>query len=70
MIKNDEINLIINTTDGQKTVSDSCSIRRNAIAHAIAYTTTLSGAQAICEAMDHRPDESVISLQELHGLIH
>jgi carbamoyl-phosphate synthase large subunit len=69
MIKNDEIDLIINTTDGQKTVSDSCSIRRNAIMHAIAYTTTLAGAQAICEAMDHRPDESVISLQELHGLM-
>jgi carbamoyl-phosphate synthase large subunit len=67
MIKNDEIDLIINTTQGHKTVSDSCSIRRNAIAHAIAYTTTLAGAKAICEAMDHRPDESVISLQELHA---
>jgi len=68
MIKNDEIDLIINTTEGQKTVSDSYSIRRNAIQHDIAYTTTLAGAQAICEAMDHQPDESVISLQALHEL--
>jgi carbamoyl-phosphate synthase large subunit len=68
MIKNDEIDLIINTTKGQKTVSDSYSIRRNAIQHKVAYTTTLAGAQAICEAMDHQPAESVISLQELHGL--
>ena len=69
MIKNDEIDLIINTTKGQKTVSDSFSIRRNAIQHDIAYTTTLAGAEAMCAAMDHQPEESVISLQTLHNLV-
>jgi carbamoyl-phosphate synthase large subunit len=66
MIKNDDIDLIINTTKGQKTVSDSFSIRRSAVQHNICCATTLAGAEAICEAMSHQPSESVIALQELH----
>ncbi|MBE0762920.1 hypothetical protein, partial [Escherichia coli] len=33
MIKNDEVTLIINTTEGRQSIADSYSIRRNALQH-------------------------------------
>ncbi len=67
MIKNDEINLIINTTEGRSAIADSYAIRREALMHAVAYTTTVSGARATCMAMSHREIENVYRLQSLHG---
>ncbi len=43
MIKNGEVQLIINTTEGKKAVSDSFYIRREALQHQVTYTTTLRG---------------------------
>ena len=43
MIKNDEFDLIINTTDGKKAIEDSAEIRRAALRHKVSYTTTMSG---------------------------
>ena len=51
MIKNDEVTLIINTTEGRQSIADSYSIRRNALQHKICITTTIAGGQAICEAL-------------------
>jgi carbamoyl-phosphate synthase large subunit len=66
MIKNDEIVLIINTTEGRKAVADSYAIRRSAIQHKVTYTTTLAGAWATCEALSVRPIGAVYRLQDLH----
>ncbi len=66
MIKNDEIALIINTTEGRSAIADSYAIRREAIMHAVCYTTTLAGGRATIQAMAHREVESVNSLQSLH----
>ena len=67
MIKNDEVNLIINTTEGRQSIADSYSIRRNALQHKIYCTTTLAGAQAICQAIKFGPEKTVRRLQDLHA---
>jgi carbamoyl-phosphate synthase large subunit len=65
MIKNDEIALIINTTEGRKAVSDSYTIRRSALQYKVTYTTTVTGAWATCEAMRVGATDSVYRLQDL-----
>ena len=46
MIKNDRIQLIINTTEGRQAIADSSTIRSSAQAHNVYYTTTLAGGEA------------------------
>ena len=66
MIKNDEFDLIINTTEGKQAILDSRSIRAAALQHKVSYTTTISGAEAAVLAL-RQPDElNVSSLHELH----
>lgn len=67
-IKNDEIALIINTTEGKKAIRDSADIRRSAEAHSVYYTTTLAGGEAVCMAMRFGKEKQVRRLQELHAL--
>ncbi|MCL5042990.1 MAG: carbamoyl-phosphate synthase large subunit [Gammaproteobacteria bacterium] len=69
MIKNDEISLVINTTEGRQSIADSYSIRRNALQHKVYSTTTLAGGEAICEALKFGPERSVRRLQDLHAEI-
>jgi carbamoyl-phosphate synthase large subunit len=45
-IKNNEICMVINTTQGALAVADSFSIRRNTLVNNIAYYTTVAGARA------------------------
>ncbi len=66
MLKNDEINLIINTTEGKTAIADSFSIRREALNRHIAYTTTIAGGSAICLALGHSVYDNVHQLKELH----
>ncbi len=65
MIKNDEIALIVNTTEGRSAISDSYEIRREALMHSVCYTTTLSGGRATALAMSHREIDEVYCLQNL-----
>ncbi|MDF3935069.1 carbamoyl-phosphate synthase large subunit [Pseudomonas citronellolis] len=67
MIKNDEVTLIINTTEGRQSIADSYSIRRNALQHKIYCTTTIAAGQAICEALKFGPEKTVRRLQDLHA---
>ena len=66
MIKNDEIALIVNTTEGRSAIGDSYAIRREALMHSVCYSTTLSGGRATCQAMAHREIGEVYRLQTLH----
>jgi carbamoyl-phosphate synthase large subunit len=68
MIKNDEISLIVNTTEGKKAISDSAEIRRAALQHKVSYTTTISGAEATCLALKQLESESIYSLQDIYDL--
>ncbi len=66
LIKNDEINFIVNTTEGAQAIADSFSIRREALQRKISYTTTIAGGRATLRALDHEEDYTVYSLQQLH----
>jgi carbamoyl-phosphate synthase large subunit len=66
LIKNGDVVFIINTTQGKTTVSDSFSIRREALQNRITYTTTVAGARALVHAMAWQAPLSVVSLQERH----
>ena len=55
-IKNGQVNLVFNTTQGPQAVADSFSIRREALMHNIAYYTTVAGARAVVD--------SIIALKE------
>ncbi|MEL6300659.1 MAG: carbamoyl-phosphate synthase large subunit [Pseudomonadota bacterium] len=67
MIKNGEVELIINTTEGKKAIRDSQTIRGEAVARGVTYYTTLAAARATCDAMQHIADDAVNCLQDLHA---
>lgn len=69
MIKNGEIQLIINTTEGKQAIKDSASIRRSAENNHVYYTTTLAGGSAVCMAIRFGKEQEVRPLQELHKLV-
>ncbi len=66
MIKNDQIQLIINTTEGIKSIADSFTMRREALQHGITYYTTMAGARAACFALGELEAGDVNCLQTLH----
>jgi carbamoyl-phosphate synthase large subunit len=66
MIKNDEFAMIVNTTEGKTAIRESNSIRREAVHKRLTYYTTLAGALATCEALDHLDAVEVNRLQDLH----
>ena len=66
MIKNGEIVLIVNTTEGKQAVQESHSIRREAVQRRVTYYTTLAAALATCEALDSLDQVDVNRLQDLH----
>jgi carbamoyl-phosphate synthase large subunit len=68
MLKNDEIDLIVNTTEGRQAIADSATIRSTALRHRVYCTTTIASARAVCEAMAFGGAISVNSLQDLHKL--
>ena len=67
LIKNGEVGLIVNTTEGRQTIKDSYHIRREALYNKVTYTTTMAGAKAICMALRSQDSETVRSLRELHA---
>jgi len=50
-IRNRQVQLVINTTDGQKARSDSKSLRRAALMRKVPYYTTIAGATAAAAAI-------------------
>ena len=50
-IRNRQVQLVFNTTDGAKAESDSKSLRRATLMQKVPYSTTLSGALAAVEAI-------------------
>ena len=66
MLKNGEVDFIINTTEGKQAIADSFEIRRTALQNKVCYTTTMAGGFASTEALKHGSDTSVRSLQSLY----
>jgi len=50
-MKNGQVHLVINTTEGAQSLRDSFSIRRAALQHNIVYYTTIAGARAAIQAI-------------------
>ena len=51
-ILNNEVSMVINTTEGRQSIKDSYSIRRSALEHSVFLTTTISGGFAIVESLE------------------
>ena len=66
MLKNDEIDMIVNTTEGSQAIADSYTIRRTALQYRVPYFTTVAGARALVEAMRAPGVPEVRSMQEIH----
>ena len=66
MIKNNEIDFIVNVTEDKRAIADSYEIRRNALQNKVTYYTTLSGARAACVGMNFMDELQVESIQNLH----
>ena len=66
MIKNNEIDFIVNITEDKRAIADSYEIRRNALQNKVTYYTTLSGARAACVGMNFVDELHVESIQSLH----
>ncbi|MEO8909946.1 MAG: carbamoyl-phosphate synthase large subunit [Gemmatimonadaceae bacterium] len=71
MMLNGEVQLLINTPLGKESQRDDYTMRQAAIANRVAYTTTLSAANAACDAILSLRSRaaSVLSLQEWHSRI-
>jgi carbamoyl-phosphate synthase large subunit len=66
-IKNGEIHLVINTPSGKKPKADEVAIRSQSVAHNIPCVTTLSGTEAVVNAIESlKRGMSVKSIQEYH----
>ncbi len=51
-LKNNDVQLLINTTFGEKEVAQSYSIRRNTLLYNVPYFTTIAGAKAAAGAIE------------------
>ena len=70
-VRNGEIQWIINTSSGSRTTEDSYTIRRAALDYHIPYTTTITGATFMTDAVAAlaKRDISVKSVQEFASAI-
>jgi carbamoyl-phosphate synthase large subunit len=68
-IKDGEIDLIFNTTEGWQSHKDSASIRASAVSHKVPYFTTAASSAAVVKAIaalrEHRLD--VRTLQDYYS---
>jgi carbamoyl-phosphate synthase large subunit len=69
MIKNGDVNFIVNTVEATRTAaSDSRAIRVTALARRVTYYTTIAGAKAACAGMKHHLSAlEPYRLQDLHA---
>jgi carbamoyl-phosphate synthase large subunit len=69
LIKNGDIQLVLNTTEGAQALADSRSLRRAALLHKVPYYTTLAGAIAASQGIRAylAGDLEVRALQDYFG---
>jgi carbamoyl-phosphate synthase large subunit len=68
-IINGEIDLVINTVEGDSAMSDSFSIRRSALQTGVPYFTTLTAARAAVNSLESwiRGELPIVALQDLQA---
>ena len=67
MLKSDQIQFVVNTTEGRQAINDSAQIRKAALANKVCYTTTLSGGLALVGGLKFGEQREVRSLQSLYA---
>ena len=68
MIKNNEIVMVINTVEERRNaIADSRAIRTSSLLARVTTFTTIFGAEAAVEGMQHMEQLDVISVQEMHA---
>jgi len=65
-LKNNEVNLVVNTAQSKQAVADSFELRRAALQNKVTYTTTIAGAIATCQALKRLDIRNVNRLQDIH----
>ncbi len=65
MLKDNQIALVLNTTEGKQSISDSFSIRRTALQNKIAYSTTIAGAKALVSAIEARKSSAGLEVKAI-----
>jgi carbamoyl-phosphate synthase large subunit len=67
-LRNHEIAIVINTTEGAQAIRDSYSLRRQTLVSGIPYFTTIAAAAAAVDALEARREGpiTVRSIQEYH----
>ncbi len=66
---NNEVDFIVNTTEGAQAIADSKSIRQATLERGIAYFTTMAGGLAAARAIAGHSDVTVVrSIQQFHGM--
>jgi carbamoyl-phosphate synthase large subunit len=68
LLKNEQIDLIVNTTEGHQSIRDSAAIRRLALQNKVCYTTTLTGGEAFCIAIRYSRDHGEVKVRRLQDL--
>ncbi|MEW6419321.1 MAG: carbamoyl-phosphate synthase large subunit [Nitrospirota bacterium] len=70
LIKNKEIDFVINTVSGAQAQKDSFSIRQSALQYRVPFTTTISGATAVVNAIEmlKNKEVNIMSIQEYHKI--
>lgn len=66
MIKNDDIDLIINSTEDTQGVEDAAAIRCQVLVHKVPFTTTVAAAFAILDGLKVNNKLTITKLQSLH----
>ena len=64
-LKDAKVDLVINTTEGSQSITDSFSIRRTALQNKITYCTTMEGSRALVAAMDAIKNSSGLEVKAL-----
>lgn len=67
LLQDNQVDLIVNTTEGKQAILDSYLIRRTALQCQVFYTTTITGAMATIEALQAGDIQEIYCLQDLHN---
>jgi carbamoyl-phosphate synthase large subunit len=67
LMQDGKVDLVINTTEGEKSIQDSFSIRRSAIVMKIPYTTTASGAKEIVKALKELNSKETLEVNPIQS---
>lgn len=64
-----KVQLVINTTEGEKALRDSFSIRRTAIMYKIPYTTTMTGAREVVSSLKAMREKENLEVNSIQSYI-